>query len=74
MIIMIISKMIWKHVSTTPLLEYVSYERRGAVTAHFRQESRYPVRKWLIYLQALTVPYKQLLLKRDRSRSHTSAV
>ena len=26
------------------------HERRGAVTAHFRQESRYPDRKSLIYL------------------------
>ena len=34
-----------------PLLVYVSYERRGTVTAHFRQESRYPVRKRFIYLQ-----------------------
>ena len=45
------SKMIWKHIPTTPLLAYVSYERRGMVTAHIRQESRYPVRKRLIYLQ-----------------------
>ena len=43
------------------LLAYVSYERRGVVTAHFRQESRYPDRIGLIYLQgfeitALTAP------------------
>ena len=55
-----------------PLLAYVLYERRGMVTAHFHQESRYPVRKRLIY-KALTVPGKQLLLKRDRLRSHISA-
>ena len=28
-----------------PLLVYVSYERRGMVTVHFCQESRYPDRK-----------------------------
>ena len=44
-----------------PLLAYVLYEKRGAVTAHFCQESRYTDRKGLIYLQgfditALTAP------------------
>ena len=43
--------MIWKHISTTPLFAYVTYERRGVVTAHFHQELRYPIRKRLIYLQ-----------------------
>ena len=37
------------------LLAYVSYERRGTVTAHFHQESRYPDRKGLIYLQGFDI-------------------
>ena len=52
-----------------PLLAFVSHKRRGAVIAYFRQESQYSVRK---RYKALTVPGKQLLLKRDLSSSHIS--
>ena len=31
------------------------YKRRCVVTAHFRQESRYPDRKGLIYLQGFDI-------------------
>ena len=41
-----------------PRLVHVSYERRGAVTAHFRQESRYPDRKRLIYLQGFDITWQ----------------
>ena len=48
---------------TPSCVHFVRKKGRGHCTFH--QESRYPDRKRLIYLQSLTLPVKQLLLKRD---------
>ena len=51
--------MVWKHISIMLRLHTdILYERRGTVTAHFCQESRYPDSKRLIYLQGFDITWQ----------------
>ena len=61
-----IKQRIWKHASIMPLIAYTLNDRRGTVTAHFRQESRYPG-KVIYKALILHIHGKQLFLKRDGS-------
>ena len=49
-------------------------QKRGLVTAHFHQEQDIHTETGKFMYKALTLHGKQLLFKRDRSRSHKSAI